>query len=103
MENFKIYTEEEMLDKHIGKRGTEAREKFEDEFNTFLLGEALREARCKSNLTQQQLGERAGLNRSQVSMAETGKNITMSTLAKLLRAMGLEARLNIPTLGEYAI
>lgn len=48
METFKVYTEEEMLDKHIGKRGTEAREKFEDKFNTFLLGEALREARCKN-------------------------------------------------------
>ena len=48
MDTFKVYTEEEMLDKHIGKRGTEARDKFEDKLDIFLLDEALREARCKN-------------------------------------------------------
>lgn len=41
----KFYTEDEMLDKHIGKKGTAARDKFEDDFNTFLIGEVVKEAR----------------------------------------------------------
>ena len=36
MEEMKFYTEEEMLDKHIGKVGTPHRTRFEDEVNTFL-------------------------------------------------------------------
>ena len=103
IERFHIYTEEEMLDRHIGRSGTEERAEFENDFNNFLIGEAIREARLESNLTQQQLGDIAGVNRSQVSMAERGMNITVKTLSKLHRAMGLQARLTIPTVGEYAI
>lgn len=33
-----FFSEEEMLDKHIGKIGTAERDKFEDEFQTFLKG-----------------------------------------------------------------
>lgn len=103
MEYFKIYTEEEMFDRHIGKRGTKEREQFEDEFNAFLIGEAIKEARRNNNLTQEELGERAGVNRAKVSMAERGKDITVGTLSKLLRAMGLQAQINIPSVGMYPI
>lgn len=48
METFKVYTEEEMLDKHIGKRGTVARDKFEDKLDIFLCGEALCKSRCEN-------------------------------------------------------
>ena len=42
MEEIKFYTEDEMLDKHIGKMGTPHRDEFEDEFNTFLIGESIK-------------------------------------------------------------
>lgn len=103
MENFKIYTEEEMLDRHIGKIGTKERDAFEEEFNAFLIGEAVKKARCDNNLTQEQLGSMAGVNRTQISMLERGKNTTMATLSKVLRAMGLHANLDIPSVGQYAI
>ena len=35
-----FFTEEEILDKHIGKIGTPHRKHFEDEIYTFLIGEA---------------------------------------------------------------
>ena len=35
MEEMKFFTEEEILDKHIGKIGTPHRNQFEDEINTF--------------------------------------------------------------------
>lgn len=41
----KFFTEEEILDKHIGKIGTPHRNQFEDEINTYLIGEAIKEAR----------------------------------------------------------
>ena len=52
MEEMKFYTEEEMLDKHIGKIGSPHRNQFEDEINTFLIGEAIKEARKSKKLTQ---------------------------------------------------
>lgn len=37
----KFYTEEEILDKHIGKKGTPKRDQFEADLNSFLIGEAI--------------------------------------------------------------
>ena len=36
MEKMKFYTEEEIIDKHIGKKGTLARDKFEEGLQSFL-------------------------------------------------------------------
>lgn len=41
-----------MIDKHIGKQGSEKREAFENELRIYLLGEAIREVRKQRNLTQ---------------------------------------------------
>lgn len=103
MENMKFYTEDEMLDKHLGEVGTPERDKFEDDFNTFLIGEAIRDARKKKRLTQEQLGNLIGVKKAQISKIENGKNLTISTVSRLLRAMGLHANLSIPTVGQYSL
>lgn len=56
MENnkFKTVSIDTMIDKHIGKRGTEKREMFERELKIDLLGEAIKQARKDKNLTQEQ-------------------------------------------------
>ena len=56
MEEMKLYTHEEMLDRVIGTKGTPAREKYETDINNFLIGEAIKRAREANNLTQEQLG-----------------------------------------------
>lgn len=103
MEEMKFYTEDEMLNKHIGKIGTPSRNQFEDEFNTFLIGEAIKEARKNKKLTQEQLGDLIGVRKAQISKIENGKNLTLNTISRVLHAMGLQAHLNIPTVGQYAI
>jgi len=103
MEEMKFYTEEEMLDKHIGKIGSPARDQFEDEFNTFLIGEALKEARKSKKMTQEQLGNLIGVRKAQISKIENGKNLTLNTISRVLHAMGLQGHLSIPTVGQYAI
>lgn len=99
----KFYSEEEMLDKHVGKLGTAERDKFENDFNTFLIGEAIKEARKKKKLTQEQLGMMAGVRKTQISKIESGRNLTLSTIARVLHAMGIQANLSIPSIGQYAI
>ena len=55
MEEMKFYTEEEALDKVIGEKGTPVRNKYEDDINNFLIGEAIKQTREARNLTQEQL------------------------------------------------
>ena len=103
MEEMKFYSEEEMLDKHVGKIGTPHRDQIEDEINTFLIGEASKEGRKNKKLTQEQLGNLIGVKKGQISKIENGKNLTLNTISRVLHAMGLQAHLNIPTVGQYAI
>ena len=51
----KIYSLEEITDKHIGRRGTPKREAFENELRLDLLGEAIKQACIERNLTQEEL------------------------------------------------
>ena len=88
----KIYTLDEMIDRHIGKPGTSERDQFEAEikaeFEAYRLGEAVREARKRQNLTQKQLGERVGVGEAQISKIESGKASTLGTINRVFRALG---------------
>lgn len=67
----KTYTLDELTDKYIGKIGTPERDKFEqdlkEELEAYHIGEAIRQARLSKNLTQEELGERMGVQKAQVS------------------------------------
>ena len=55
-------------------------------------GAALRHLRHAAGLTQEQLGQDAGIQRNFVSLIETGQNQhTLPTLSKLAHALGLSA------------
>lgn len=55
-----LYTLENIKDKYIGKKGSPKRDKYETDLNAFLMGEAIKEARLKKQLTQQQPSECLG-------------------------------------------
>lgn len=103
MEDMCFYTLDEIKDKHIGKVGTAERDRYEAELHSFLVGEAIRKARKAQNMTQQELAERIGVQRAQVSKIETGRNLTLSTVARVFRAMGLDAKLSVSGLGNIAL
>ena len=103
MEQLKIYTEEEMLDKHIGAVGTKERNKFDEDIQSFLIGDAIKQARQSKNMTQEQLGALIGVQRAQVSKIENGRNLTLSTIARAFKAMGMQAKLEISGLGKIAL
>ncbi len=54
MDKMKFYTHEEMLDSVIGEKGTQRRDRYEAEINSFLMGEAIKKARLSKNLTGKQ-------------------------------------------------
>jgi DNA-binding XRE family transcriptional regulator len=89
----KTNTLEELTDKYIGKPGTSQRDAFDYELTIDLIGEAIREARIKRNLTQTELGELVGVQKSQISKLENSlKQARVDTIIKVFTA--LNARLH---------
>ncbi len=87
----KLYTHEEMLDRVVGKKGSPRRDAMETELQSYLIGEAIKQARQEKNLTQEQLGKLMGVQRAQVSRIENGHNLTIGTIVKAFKAMGVPA------------
>lgn len=102
-ENKDFYTFDEIKDEFIGEEGTPARDEYEDELRAYLIGEAIKKAREGKNLTQAQLGKMIGVQRAQISKIESGKNLTLATMARVFKAMGIDAKLDMGALGRVAL
>ena len=83
---------EETLDRDLGKVGTPNRDAFEssvdEAVHAYNLGEAIRKARLEQNLTQEELGERIGVKKAQISKLERGYSITIPTMSRVFKALG---------------
>jgi len=91
----KFYTNDEMLDRYIGVKGTRERESFDADVEAALIGASIRNARKANNLTQAQLGERVGVQAAQISKIESGRNLTIATIVRVLKALGMSAEFSI--------
>ena len=89
------YTLEELTDEIIGVKGTPERESFDADVEAALIGASIKNARKANNLTQAQLGERVGVQAAQISKIESGRNLTISTIVRVLKALGLSAEFSI--------
>ena len=98
-----FYTQEQMVDKHVGVKGTPAREEYDEQVELMLVGEAIRKARIAKSLSQEQLGELVGVQKAQISRLENGKNLTIATISRLFRAMNQKVTLEIPSIGRVAL
>lgn len=107
MVKMKTYTLEELTDKYIGKIGTPKRDKFDadlkEELQAYHIGEAIKQARKANNLTQEQLGERIGVQKAQISRLERGKNVTITSMMRVFRAMNITATLEVSGVGKVAL
>jgi HTH-type transcriptional regulator/antitoxin HipB len=91
----KLTSFSEHLDVQYGKRGTETREAYEQEFEVFRLGVLLQELRKEKGLTQAELAERCGTTKTYISRIENNaSDIRLSTLMRIIRE-GLGAQLRI--------
>lgn len=95
MEDKEWYTLEELTDEIIGVKGTPERESFDADVEAALIGASIKNARKANNLTQAQLGERVGVQAAQISKIESGRNLTISTIVRVLKALGLSAEFSI--------
>lgn len=78
------------LDELYGKEGTPERETFRKEAYAYYTGQLIEDARKKANMTQEELAEKIGTNKSYISRVETGKiEPKISTFYRIMSALGL--------------
>ncbi len=98
----KSYSLAEMKDKYIGKVGTKERDDYEYELRMDVLGRMIKTARQERNLTQEQLGELVGVQKSQISKLESSTNsATIDTILKVFRALKADINFNVKIENEY--
>ena len=92
--NHKIVDYDVVLDAKFGKTGTPERQAAEQRAYAFFTGQIVEDARKKAKLTQQQLADSIGTNKSYISRVETGRTEPkVSTFYRILTALGLEVNL----------
>lgn len=106
--NMKLYSLEEVTDELIGQKGTPVRDDFdckvEEALHAYRIGEAIRNARLKQNLTQAELGERIGVQKAQISRMERGYSISIPTMSRVFKALGIAtATLDLGIGGKVAL
>ena len=98
-----------VVDEVWGEKGTPRRDAMEkqlkDEVNSYRLGAAMREARLAQKLTQDELGRRIGVQRSQICRLESGRSpMTLPVICRVFRALGIAtATLDLGTAGKIRL
>jgi HTH-type transcriptional regulator / antitoxin HipB len=83
------------VEEQYGKKGTPKRDKFEKGYEAFRLGVLLQQARIEKGMTQEELAEKCGTNKSYISKVENNiKEVRLSTLQKIVE-LGLGGRLEV--------
>lgn len=109
MAKMTLTTLDELNESIWGPIGTPERDKMEaqlkEDLNAYLLGETIKKARQAQKLTQEQLGEKIGVQKSQISKLEKGKSmITLPTISRVFRALGVNtATLDLGAQGKVTL
>jgi DNA-binding XRE family transcriptional regulator len=79
-----------VLDAKFGKTGTPEREQANKDAYTFYMGQILKEARQNEKMTQAELAEKVGMNKTYISRIEKGTiEPGIATFGKIINALGL--------------
>lgn len=92
----KTYTLEEITDKHIGRKGTPERDRFDFELKLDVLGEMIKRVRLEKRLTQEELGKLIGVQKAQISKIENNiKDVRLSTIMRVFLALKTTVKMSI--------
>jgi DNA-binding XRE family transcriptional regulator len=90
----KLPTVNDMLDEKYGKEGTLTREAFNREAYAYYTGQIVEQARKEAKMTQAELAEKVGTNKSYISRVEKGKTEPkVSTFYRIAAALGRSVEL----------
>ncbi|WP_026810163.1 helix-turn-helix domain-containing protein [Arenibacter latericius] len=92
----RMMTLDQMKDNDIGIIGTAERDKYEFDLRMEILGEMIKSVRKERKLTQEQLGELIGVQKSQISKLErSAKNVTIETILKVFDALKANVKFSV--------
>ena len=92
----KMMSLEELKDRDIGKVGTPERDQYEFDLKMEILGDMIKSVRKERHLTQEQLGELIGVQKSQISKLERNtKNVTIETILKVFNALKANVKFSV--------
>lgn len=84
---------DQFVEEHYGKQGTPKRDKLDKGYELFKIGVLLQQARLKKGLTQEELADRCGTNKGNISKIENDvREVRISTLQKIVEE-GLDGEL----------
>lgn len=97
-----------IVDEVWGEKGTPERDameiKLKEELHASQIGEAIKAERLKQNLTQKELGEKIGVQRTQISRMERGCSISLSIMGRAFKALGISTgTLDLGVRGRIAL
>ena len=96
--NHKIVDYDAVLDAKFGKEGTPSRIAAEERAFAFYTGQIIEQARKEAKMTQSELAEKVGSNKSYISRIETGRTEPkVSTFYRIASALGRSVELT-PTI-----
>jgi HTH-type transcriptional regulator/antitoxin HipB len=101
----KMMSLDQLKDKHLGEVGTDERDKYEFDLKIEILGDMIKSVRKERHLTQEQLGELIGVQKSQISKLERNtKNVTIETILKVFKALKANVKFSIEmNEGEFKV
>ena len=92
----KLHSFDDLLDKEYGKIGTPTRAAFHEKALAYYYGEILKDRRKELKITQQQLANRVGKDRSYIAYIEQGKtDMQLSTFLNITSALDLKFSLGV--------
>ena len=84
---------DQFVEEQYGKKGTPKCDKLEKGYEMFKIGVLLQQARLKKGLTQEELADRCGTNKGNISKIENDvREVRISTLQKIVED-GLDGEL----------
>jgi len=101
----KMMSLDQLKDKHLGEAGTIERNKYEFDLKIEILGDMIKSVRKERHLTQEQLGELIGVQKSQISKLERNtRNVTIETILKVFKALKANVKFSIEmNEGEFKV
>ena len=73
-------------------------------FYAYRIGEIVKENRLRQNLTQEELGNRIGVKKSQASKLERGEDMSLRSMRRVFRALGVTtATLDLGEAGKVTL
>lgn len=94
VKNNKITNYSAILAAEYGEHGTPERAKFDEEAYAFYTGQVILDARKSEKMTQKELADKLGVNKSYISKIENGVvNPSVGFFYRIMNALGLNVEI----------